>query len=249
MASASSQVKCQPHLQQPLWKRLTFVNRHFLLWVWNKIRWLSNKHEPASHNICASTKIEANSYWLILKKSMLAIQSIFFSIQHSNQTSSLPATAQWTLSTLHKAGTSQNKSPIYSDRLVQRSTITEPYTRLSFKQVGWHEDVYQLSPKGKVVKSQASHFPFWLINTWINLVALSRYFNCANNIIIFCCCKAAQLPWGICCFYFGYDGNIQVLLMKSHSLLKLRGEKSPLSILGVDRQLLFELWWHAEDEG
>lgn len=105
------------------------------------------------------------------EESMSTIQSIFFSAQQSNQTSSVPAVAQWTLSTLHKAGTCLNKSPAHSG--VQRSTTA-----------GW----YQLSSKGKAGKPQAmpqlltSPFPLWLINTWINLVALSWYFKCANNI-------------------------------------------------------------------
>lgn len=44
-----------------------YICEHFPLWVWNKTRSLSNKHEPASHNTCASTKIKANPCWLIWK--------------------------------------------------------------------------------------------------------------------------------------------------------------------------------------
>lgn len=213
-ASASSQVKHQPDLQQPLWKG-------FHLWTDIFCCEFETKHSDylTSMNLYPQHMCQHNdkSQPLLVdfEESMSTIQSIFFSAQHSNQTSpsSVPAVAQWTLSTLHKAGPPLNKSPAHSS--VQRSTTA-----------GWH----QLSSKGKAGKPQAmpqlltSPFPLRLINTWINLVALSWYFKCANNIF-FCCCKAAQLSSGICCLYFCYDSNSQVPSMKTHSLLKTLKEK------------------------
>lgn len=130
-----------------------------------------------------------------LEESMVAVQSIFFSVQHSNQTSAGSATAQRTLSSPPRYSRHNSESYAHTEGC-KEAPLCGPTS--DFKEVPRHRDADQLPAEGDAVKSQAK--PQLLIahqytNQYANnLVAFSRPFERANNMVFSCCCKAAQLP-------------------------------------------------------